>query len=408
MCLMRELTFAATILCVAVLACASAAIGADVNAVSARKALEETAKVYATVPALRETMTYVVKSPGGDQQPKRMVVLLGSGSNASVADPVFQAVAVGDRMYVSKHDDMGHYVMRPYGGDFSRTLDSIFGEHGELFEPVEISMRAKKPFSAWLKSLRFRLLNPLTVTSFHKELSNGKAVASVTLTADNGSLVLRIDAGSHLLSSFALHVHPAGAPTGMYLDIDGTFSSEVVADAGGLVKFEPAGRTKVADLVGLTSAGLSIGSQAPAIELVTLEGERVALAELKGFVVVLDFWATWCAPCWEGLRESQRLHEWAKQSGARVKVFAVNTLEQSATVAEKQARAAKFLQSQQLDLPCLLDSDGAAFRGIGSPGLPSTVVLGPTGVVTNIHQGLFPNMLSTLKDEISQAAPARP
>ena len=82
-------------------------------------------------------------------------MLLGAGSNVSVFDPVFQAAAPDDRMYVSKHDDAGHYVMGPYKGDFSKTLDSIFGEHGALFEPIEISMRAGKPCSAWLESLRF-------------------------------------------------------------------------------------------------------------------------------------------------------------------------------------------------------------------------------------------------------------
>lgn len=70
----------------------------------------------------------------------------------------------------------------------------------------------------------------------------------------------------------------------MYLDIDGTFSSEFVANAEGLVKFELNGRTRVHNLVDLRSPGFSIGSQAPAFELMTLGGERVALADLKASV----------------------------------------------------------------------------------------------------------------------------
>jgi peroxiredoxin len=57
---------------------------------------------------------------------------------------------------------------------------------------------------------------------------------------------------------------------------------------------------------------------APLFSLKTLSGERIDLADLRGNVVVLDFWATWCPPCREGIPELNRLHRAYRDRGLAV------------------------------------------------------------------------------------------
>ena len=67
--------------------------------------------------------------------------------------------------------------------------------------------------------------------------------------------------------------------------------------------------------------GLSIGSKAPDFELKTLSGENVKLSDYRGKKVMLNFWATWCAPCKE---EMPDMEEFYKQNGEEIEILAVN------------------------------------------------------------------------------------
>ena len=57
------------------------------------------------------------------------------------------------------------------------------------------------------------------------------------------------------------------------------------------------------------SAGLELGNRSPEIRLPTINGDTVALSSLKGKVVLIDFWGTWCAPCVEEQSELAQLYK---------------------------------------------------------------------------------------------------
>jgi peroxiredoxin len=369
----------------------------------AKSVLAASARAYRAVPALRDTMTYVVRGPNMDREPKKIEIRLGAGRDASVADALLSATALGNQFYVTKSDAPGKYVARTSTGDFGKTLVSVVGSQSSLFEPVQIAMREGKGLEGWLDSLRFNLLGPLKITGYARRTENGSTWDEIELTADNGREMARVDPKTHFFSSVHLHVTPPGAPSGVSVEIEGEFSPRILRQAAEVVTFDPGDRRAVAELTELDSETLPIGKPAPAFDLPTPDGHRIALSDYSGRVVILDFWATWCVPCWKTLRETQRLADWAAAANQPVAVIAVNTMEQFPSEQGRRAKVAAFFKSQGLTLPTVLDEDSKLFHGFGTPGLPSMIILSPAGTILKYHQGLFPDALETLKREVVHA-----
>jgi thiol-disulfide isomerase/thioredoxin len=125
------------------------------------------------------------------------------------------------------------------------------------------------------------------------------------------------------------------------------------------------------------------GQTAPEFALKTPDGTEVTLASLKGRVVLLDFWATWCGPCKMAMPGVQSLHE--KYQGKPVSIFGVDTFEPGAG-----DKAAKYMQEKKYTYGLLLEGDSLAKKyGIGS--IPTFVLIGRDGKViytgVGFHQG---------------------
>lgn len=109
----------------------------------------------------------------------------------------------------------------------------------------------------------------------------------------------------------------------------------------------------------------------PAVEAAYVDknGEKHALADLQGGVVVLHFWATWCPPC---LGEMAELQEFLAAQDLNLTLLPLS--------ADRSAETVKaFYAEHDLPFPVLLDERGAALRAFKGRGLPTTVVLDETG-----------------------------
>jgi thiol-disulfide isomerase/thioredoxin len=108
----------------------------------------------------------------------------------------------------------------------------------------------------------------------------------------------------------------------------------------------------------------------PTLELPDLDGKPWSLAALKGQVVVLNFWASWCEPCRAEMPSLDVLAQRHQADG--LVVLAVNYQESSAAIR-------RFLESTRCSLPVLLDRDGQAARTWTPRVFPSTVLIDRAG-----------------------------
>jgi len=197
-------------------------------------------------------------------------------------------------------------------------------------------------------------------------------------------------------------IRPVGAPEGYEVKLTGALEPEV-SETDRVVTFDPANRGAVDHVSLLASKSVPIGEVVPEITLHSLSGGEVQLQDFRGRVVVIDLWATWCAPCWKALEYAEELGASVKTSGLPVTVLAVSTLERAPTHAEKREHVARFWRSKGFKMETLLDLDGHFLDALGYPGLPSTIVIAPDGTLFRHHLGLSPDMVATLQADVRDA-----
>jgi peroxiredoxin len=143
------------------------------------------------------------------------------------------------------------------------------------------------------------------------------------------------------------------------------------------------------------------GSLAPDFTLNDLSGRPVQLSSLKGKVVLVNFWATWCPPCREEVPSMVRLNQ--AMQGKEFQMLAVSIDEGG-----KDA-VAGFLKKNGVVLPALLDTDGKVAKRYGTTGVPETFVIDTKGVILKKVIGAMdwssPEVLAALDDLIRKKEP---
>lgn len=116
-----------------------------------------------------------------------------------------------------------------------------------------------------------------------------------------------------------------------------------------------------------------VGQSGPDFTLSDLAGHTVRLANLKGRVVFLNVWATWCQPCREEMPSMQALYQ--GMHGPDFEMLAVSADEQGKSVVDA------FAREYGLTFPVLLDPDGQVATRYGVTGYPETFILDRNGRV---------------------------
>jgi peroxiredoxin len=120
---------------------------------------------------------------------------------------------------------------------------------------------------------------------------------------------------------------------------------------------------------------------APDFTLKSLDGPNLRLAELRGQVVLINFWASWCGPCRQEMPILDRLHKRYADTG-----FAV--LGVNVEGDEKPAR--ELLSKTAVSFPVLIDENQLVSEMYDLQAMPSTVVVDRDGMVRYVHRGYKP------------------
>ena len=136
-----------------------------------------------------------------------------------------------------------------------------------------------------------------------------------------------------------------------------------------------------------------IGSFAPKFSGPGLDGEVISLYGIKSKYILIDFWASWCAPCITSLPLYNELYDKYKDNG--LEVIAIN-------VDNPIEDGLDFLLDTPLDFLIPQDPEGDAAELFGVIGMPSSYLVSPDGNVELVHMGFRNGDINVIEEEIKK------
>jgi cytochrome c biogenesis protein CcmG, thiol:disulfide interchange protein DsbE len=170
-------------------------------------------------------------------------------------------------------------------------------------------------------------------------------------------------------------------------------------------------RTATRSIVAIAAASLmlagcvveppvGVGNRAPAYAAPTLQGERVALGDLRGEVVMLNIWATWCFPCRREMPSFEALHREFGEDGLNIVAVSIDKRGAESEIAD-------FLKEYGITFTVLHDPEHDIVRRFNTIGVPETFLIDRNGVVVRHWMGRIDGRSELVRAPIRDALGAR-
>ena len=117
------------------------------------------------------------------------------------------------------------------------------------------------------------------------------------------------------------------------------------------------------------------------------------LSSLKGHVVLIDFWATWCKPCQFALPEYEKLHEEYSKAGLKIVAISVD---------HDKTALRRYLRKRPAPFPVLRDPKGRFAQVMGVLTMPTTFLIDRSGKIRAFFPGFSTQMLKRLKSRLKE------
>lgn len=132
-------------------------------------------------------------------------------------------------------------------------------------------------------------------------------------------------------------------------------------------------------------------AQAPDFTLKALDGNNLRLAEQRGDIMLINFWASWCGPCIQEMPALDKLAQKYQMLG--VQVWGVN-------VENDNKAALAYLNKVPVGFPVLFDVDNSVSKAFQVEAMPTTVIIDKNGAVRSVHRGYQPGYEKKYENDI--------
>ena len=144
----------------------------------------------------------------------------------------------------------------------------------------------------------------------------------------------------------------------------------------------------------------------PDFEFITLAGKRISSSDLKGKIIVLDFWSTDCNPCRKSMPEMEKFYQKYKNN-QKVAIYLVNSgwesIEKAKDFANSKRSSFLFISwGKKYDLPFAYDQDSKTLKAFGIDSNPSTIIIDSKFRIQLKHSGFVKNIDNYLSQHVDE------